>query len=55
VSGNATAPKTVASAFERIEKKLVTVYSKSHRKIKDYSLLMCYDFKGLKEKQAETY
>ncbi len=55
MSGNATVPEALSSAFERIEKKVVTVYSKNHAKIKDYSVLMCYDFKGLKQKKLETY
>jgi membrane-associated phospholipid phosphatase len=48
-------PEKVASAFEKIEKKVFTAYTKKHTKLKDYSIFMCYDFKGLKEEKTETY
>lgn len=48
-------PEKVASAFEKIEKKVFTAYTKKHVKLKDYSIFMCYDFKGLKEDKTETY
>ncbi|MFZ5906310.1 MAG: glycosyltransferase family 39 protein [Nitrospirota bacterium] len=42
-------PERIASAFGRVEKKVVTTYTKQHGKIRDYTLYLCYDFRGLQE------
>jgi len=47
-------PEKVASAFEKVEKRLFTVYEKD-KKIRDYSIFLCYDFKGMKEERPGTY
>lgn len=54
-TGDATLPEQVAEAFYKVEKKVFTAYTKKHAKIKDYSLFLCYDFRGLKEVKPETY
>ncbi|MFH0933163.1 MAG: glycosyltransferase family 39 protein [Nitrospirota bacterium] len=52
--GDTKVPEPVASAFEKIEKRLFTVYI-NNEKIRDYSLLLCYDFKGMREEKPGTY
>jgi membrane-associated phospholipid phosphatase len=52
--GDVSVPQKVAGAFEKIEKKLFTVNEKD-KKIRDYSIFLCYDFKGLKEEKPGTY
>jgi undecaprenyl-diphosphatase len=52
--GNTKVPEKVASAFGNIEKSLFTVYA-DNKKIRDYSLFLCYDFKGMKEEKPGTY
>ena len=47
-------PEKVADAFARIDKRLFTVYDKN-KKIRDYSIFLCYDFKGIKEEKPGTY
>ncbi|HYA11727.1 MAG TPA: glycosyltransferase family 39 protein, partial [Thermodesulfovibrionales bacterium] len=47
-------PENVASAFGNIEKRLFRV-SANNEKIRDYSLFLCYDFKGMKEEKPGTY
>jgi len=54
-TGDTVMPERVASAFEKIEKKVFTAYTKKYVKIRDYSLFICYAFKGLKEEKPETY
>ncbi|MEW6214400.1 MAG: glycosyltransferase family 39 protein [Nitrospirota bacterium] len=45
----------VATAFEKVEKRVFTAYTKKQVKIRDYSIFLCYDFKGLKEEKPESY
>ena len=52
--GNKRIPEPVAGAFEKIEKRLFTVYI-HNEKIRDYSLFLCYDFKGMREEKPGTY
>ena len=52
--GNRLVPQKVAGAFERTEKRLFTVYEKD-KKIRDYSIFLCYDFKGMTEERPGTY
>jgi undecaprenyl-diphosphatase len=52
--GNTRMPEPVASAFEKIEKRLFTVHS-NNEKIRDYSLFLCYDFKGMRKEKPGTY
>ena len=48
-TGDKVVPDIVAEAFEKVEKKVITAYTKKHVKIRDYTLFLCYDFKGLRE------
>ncbi|NWF52926.1 MAG: glycosyltransferase family 39 protein [Nitrospirae bacterium] len=52
--GNTGLPKKVEEAFKHIEKRLFTAYS-NNKKIRDYSIFMCYDFKGIKEESPRSY
>lgn len=53
--GDVKIPKRVEDAFTKVEKRVFTAYTKKDIKIRDYSIFLCYDFKGLKEKIPETY
>ena len=54
-TGNVTVPEKVAAAFQKVEKKVFTAYTKKHAKIRDYSIFLCYDFKGLDQEKPGTY
>jgi len=47
-------PQRVAGAFEKVDKRLFTVYEKD-KKVRDYSVFLCYDFKGMTLKKPGTY
>ena len=47
-------PQIVAGAFEKVDKRLFTVYEKD-KKVRDYSVFLCYDFKGMTLKKPGTY
>jgi membrane-associated phospholipid phosphatase len=48
-------PQRVSDAFRKVEKKVFTAYTKKHAKIREYSIFLCYDFRGLKEQRPETF
>lgn len=48
-------PEKVSAAFQTVEKKVFTAYTKKHAKIRDYSIFLCYDFKGLEERRPEVF
>ncbi len=48
-------PEKVKAAFGKVEKKVFTAYTKRRTKIRDYSIFLCYDFKGLREEKPEAY
>jgi membrane-associated phospholipid phosphatase len=54
-TGDKDVPKVIAAAFEKVEKKVISAYTKKHAKIRDYSIFLCYGFKGLREEKQETY
>ncbi len=54
-TGDVTIPEKVAAAFHKVEKKVFTAYTKKHAKIRDYSIFICYDFKGLEQERPRTY
>ncbi|MEW6584785.1 MAG: glycosyltransferase family 39 protein [Nitrospirota bacterium] len=54
-SGDAEIPEKVASAFGKVEKRVFTAYTKKRAKIRDYSLFLCYDFKGLPEEKPGRF
>lgn len=54
-TGDVTIPEKVAAAFHKVEKKVFTAYTKKHAKIRDYSIFICYDFKGLEQERPGTY
>ncbi|HBR22262.1 MAG TPA: hypothetical protein DD713_06820 [Nitrospiraceae bacterium] len=47
-------PETVGSAFDRCEKQIFTVFSKD-KKLRDYSIFTCYNFKGMPQKGINSY
>jgi undecaprenyl-diphosphatase len=51
---NVDMPLEVAGAFERYEKKLLQVYDRGHL-LREYSIFICYNFKGIKTPSPETY
>jgi undecaprenyl-diphosphatase len=53
--GDSTVPEKLAAAFDKVEKKIYTAYTKNHAKIRDYSIFVCYGFKGLREARPEAY
>lgn len=54
-TGDASIPDIVAEAFHKVEKKVITVYTKKRVKIREFTLFLCYDFKGMEERKPETY
>jgi undecaprenyl-diphosphatase len=54
-TGDAEIPEKVAAAFSKVEKRVFKAYTKKLIKIRDYSIFLCYDFKGLKEEKPENY
>jgi len=54
-TGDNAVPKAIAAAFGKVEKKVISAYTRKHAKIRDYSIFLCYDFKGLREEKQETY
>ncbi len=54
-TGDNIIPEKVAAAFKKVEKKVFKAYTKKQIKIRDYSIFLCYDFKGLKEANPESY
>ena len=53
--GDKRLPEEVAASFDKVEKKVYTAYTTKHAEIRDYSIFMCYGFKGLKEARPEAY
>jgi len=54
-SGDVSIPDDVRKAFGKVEKNLFTIYTKNRDRIKDFSIFICYDFKGMKERKPDTY
>jgi membrane-associated phospholipid phosphatase len=54
-SGDNKIPEKVAVAFRNVEKRVLKAYTKKQVKIRDYSIFLCYDFKGLKEEKPDSY
>jgi undecaprenyl-diphosphatase len=54
-TGDVSIPEKVSAAFERVEKKVFTAYTNNHAKIRDYSIFLCYDFKGLDLEKPKTF
>jgi undecaprenyl-diphosphatase len=53
--GDNTLPEKVAAAFKKVEKRVFKAYTNKQIEIRDYSIFLCYDFKGLKEEKLENY
>lgn len=51
---NVKMPETVGTAFDKCEKRLFTVFSKD-KKLRDYSIFTCYNFKGMPQKGINSY
>jgi undecaprenyl-diphosphatase len=54
-TGDVGVPERIADAFQKVEKKVFTAYTKKREKIRDYSIFLCYAFKGLKEERPASY
>jgi undecaprenyl-diphosphatase len=48
-------PEELAPAFQKVEKRVLKAYTKKHVELRDYSIFLCYDFKGLKEEKPVTF
>jgi undecaprenyl-diphosphatase len=47
-TGDTTMPQKVNEAFDKYEKRLLRVFDRNKRLIREYSIFICYNFKGLK-------
>jgi undecaprenyl-diphosphatase len=54
-TGDVRASKKVYRSFQKVEKRLFHAYTKHRREIKEYSIFLCYDFKGMKKENPESY
>jgi undecaprenyl-diphosphatase len=54
-TGDVAVSEKVAAAFQKVEKKVFTAYTKRHAKIADFSIFLCYGFKGLDQEKPRTY
>ncbi|MFA5354662.1 MAG: hypothetical protein WC291_10565, partial [Thermodesulfovibrionales bacterium] len=52
--GDAVLPEEVRDAFGRCEKRVVQINDKG-RRLREYSLFICYNFRGLKARRPATY
>lgn len=53
--GDRNMPVKLTSAFHKVEKRVFKAYTKRQPGQKEYSIFLCYDFKGMKEEKPETY
>ncbi len=51
---NVDMPTEVAEAFEKYDKRLLQVYDRGHL-LREYSIFICYNFKGIKTAMPENY
>ncbi len=51
---NVDMPTEVAEAFEKYDKRLLQVYDRGHL-LREYSIFICYNFKGIKTAMPERY
>lgn len=54
-AGDVPLPEAIGRAFRQVEKKVFSTYTNRHEKIKDYSIFLCYDFKGLDQAKPKRY
>lgn len=47
--------KEFKDRFERVEKRVYKAYTKKNQKIKDYTIYLCYGFKGYKQQKPDSY
>lgn len=47
-------PEQILKAFQRVEKKVVTVYDRG-RTLREYGVFLCYGFRGLVQEPPKTY
>lgn len=52
--GNAQVPETFVAAFDKCDKDIFDVYAEG-RKLREYSIFTCYNFKGVQQKGAVSY
>jgi len=55
MSGNAKIDREFANSFDYVEKRIYNTYTKKNEKIREYSIFLCYGFKGYKQKKPESY
>lgn len=54
-TGNSEIPLSVKDAFSSCEKRLFRAFDKGKRLIREYSIFICYNFKGLKNPKPEKF
>ncbi len=54
-TGDRNIPNKLATAFHKVEKRVFKAYTNRQVDKKEYSIFLCYGFKGLREEKPETY
>jgi undecaprenyl-diphosphatase len=54
-TGDVAVPDRVGAAFQQVEKKVFTAYTRRHAKITDFSIFVCHGFKGLDLEKPGKY
>lgn len=54
-AGDVPVTEKLSNAFESVEKRIFTAYNKQHMKLRDYSIVVCRDFKGMPKETTGKY
>jgi undecaprenyl-diphosphatase len=54
-TGNGTIPSNVEDAFDSCEKRAFSAFDRGKRLIREYSIFICYNFKGLKNPKPDRF
>lgn len=54
-TGDCQFPEKLAPSFQKVEKRVFKAYTKRRAELRDYSIFLCHDFKGLEEERPITY
>lgn len=54
-TGDNIFPEKLIPSFQKVEKRAFKAYTKKHVHLRDHSIFLCYDFKGLKKEKPIKY